>query len=257
MDGTFQAIIQTGNLGGLDLQNKTKDMIHFTRLAAMIAMGFVLSGFSYCANAQDEKPKKVAIFLYPGVEVLDFAGPSEVFAASGFDTYTVSADGKDVLSQGFITVRPQYSLENAPVPDIVVFPGGGAGAPSKNPVLLEWVRKLHERGSILMSVCTGAQILAKAGLLDNKNVTTWHGFIPDLQTMLPNSVVLANTRYVDNGNIITTAGVSAGIDGALYLVSRLNGMEAAKKTAYYMEYVNWDPAAGRVDVVAEKAKNKP
>ena len=111
-------------------------MIHFTRLAGMIAMGIFLTVFNNCVNAQDEKPKKVAIFLYPGVEVLDFAGPSEVFAASGFDTYTVSADGNDILSQGFITVlRPLYSLENAPVPDIVVFPGGSAGAPSKNPLI--------------------------------------------------------------------------------------------------------------------------
>jgi transcriptional regulator GlxA family with amidase domain len=230
-------------------------MLHFLKSVRKLIMSFMLIGTIYSSQAQKEAPKKVAIFLYPGVEILDFAGPSEVFAASGFETFTMSAEGKDILSQGFITVRPQYSLENAPTPDIVVFPGGGATAPSKDPRILAWIRHLHEHGAILMSVCTGAQILAKAGLLDNKNVTTWHGFIKDLQVMLPTSVVLNNTRFVDNGNIITTAGVSAGIDGALYLVSRLNGMEAAKNAAYYMEYEKWDPTAGRVDIKTEKAKS--
>jgi transcriptional regulator GlxA family with amidase domain len=213
---------------------------------------------AYGVRAQkDSNPKKVAIFLYKGAEILDLAGPSEVFAASGFDTYTISVDGNEILSQGFITIKPQYSLENAPIPDIVVFPGGGATAPANDPRVMQWVKKLHDRGSILMSVCTGAQILAKAGYLDNKNITTWHGYIKDLQKLVPTAVVLGNTRFVDNGNIITTAGVSAGIDGALYLVSRLNGMEAAKQTAYYMEYDKWDPRAGRVDVKMEGVYEKP
>ena len=230
-------------------------MLHLTKPFTQLVMSFILMGtFSYL-KAQNETSKKVAIFLYPGVEILDFAGPSEVFAASGYETFTMSADGKEILSQGFITVKPQYSLENAPIPDIVVFPGGGAGAPSRDTRILNWAKKLHERGSILMSVCTGAQILAKAGLLDDKNVTTWHGFVKELQAMLPNSVVLTDTRYVDNGNIITTAGVSAGIDGALYLVARLNGMQVAKETAHYMEYDKWDPKAGRVDVKPDNAKN--
>ncbi len=205
----------------------------------------------------DIAPKKVAIFLYKGAEILDLAGPSEVFAAAGFDTYTMSVDGNEILSQGFITIKPQYSLENVPVPDIVVFPGGDATASANDPRVMEWVKKLHDRGSILMSVCTGAQILARAGYLDNKNITTWHGYIKDLQKLVPTAVVLGNTRYVDNGNIITTAGVSAGIDGALHLVSRLNGMEAARQTAYYMEYDKWDPKAGRVDVKIEGVYVKP
>lgn len=217
---------------------------------AFFILLFISTAYSLEAQ-QNPAPKKVAIFLYKGAEILDLAGPSEVFAASGFDTYTMSVDGKEVLSQGFITIKPQYSLENAPIPDIVVFPGGGATVPANDARVMEWVKKLHDRGSILMSVCTGAQILARAGYLDNKNITTWHGYIKDLQKLVPTAVVLGNTRYVDNGNIITTAGVSAGIDGALYLVSRLNGMEAAKQTAYYMEYDKWDPRAGRVDVRME------
>lgn len=218
----------------------------------------LLTAFAFSAKGQnDPAPKKVAIFLYKGAEILDLAGPAEVFASSGFDTYTMSVDGNEILSQGFITIKPQYSLENAPTPEIVVFPGGGATAPANDPKVMAWVKKLHDHGSILMSVCTGAQILARAGYLDNKNITTWHGYIKDLQKLVPTAVVLGNTRYVDNGNIITTAGVSAGIDGALYLVSRLNGMEAARQTAFYMEYDKWDPKAGRVDVKIEGVYVKP
>jgi transcriptional regulator GlxA family with amidase domain len=229
--------------------NKTiHTMLHIKKLSRKLCISSFLIGAVYCSKAQTDSAKKVAIFLYNGAEVLDFAGPSEVFAASGFQTYIMSIDGKEILSQGFITVKPQYSLENAPIPYIVVFPGGGATSAAKDPRVMEWLKKLYDRGSILMSVCTGAQVLARAGFLDNKNVTTWHGYIKELQLLVPSSVVLGNTRFVDNGNIITTAGVSAGIDGALYLVSRLNGMEAAKQTAYYMEYDKWDPKAGRVDV---------
>ena len=224
-------------------------MILLKKINSRLFFVLLLTATTFVSKAQtDSTPKKVAIFLYEGAETLDFAGPAEVFASSGFDTYTMSVDGKEILSKGFITIKPQYSLENAPIPDIVVFPGGGATAPANNPRVIAWVKKLYDRGSILMSVCTGAQILARAGYLDNKNITTWHGYIKDLQKLVPTAVVLDNTRYIDNGNIITTAGVSAGIDGALYLVSRLNGLEAAKQTAYYMEYEKWDPKAGRVDV---------
>ncbi len=199
------------------------------------------------AEAQQKERYSVAIFLYDGVELLDFAGPGEVFSASGFQVYTMSVDGKDILSQGFVTVKPQYSVENAPKPDIVVFPGGGAGAPSRDPRVIDWLKSNVSTGTMAMSVCTGAQILAKAGMLEGYNVTTFHNFIDGLQAMLPNSKVLRDTRFVDNGMVITTAGVSAGIDGALHLVSRIKGLEAAKATAYYMEYDKWKPEEGRID----------
>jgi putative intracellular protease/amidase len=200
------------------------------------------------AAAQQKQNLNVAIFLYDRVELLDFAGPGEVFASTaGFHVYTVSADGKDILSQGFVTVKPQYAIDNAPSPDIIVFPGGNASAVQKDKRVLDWVNKHIESGNTVMSVCSGAGILAKAGLLEGLNVTTHHGFIPGLQTMLPNSKVLSETRFVDNGNIITTAGVSAGIDGALHMVARIKGTDVADATAWYMEYENWDKKEGKVD----------
>ena|SRR5688572_3582563 len=199
------------------------------------------------AQKKPAEPKNVAIFLYQGVELLDFAGPGEVFSAADFNTYTMSVDGKALTSQGFVKIQPEFSIETAPAPDIVVFPGGSAGPTSEDPKVMEWIKKLNSRGSFFMSVCTGAFILAKAGLLDNKRVTTYWGSTKSLGKTLPTSTVMENTRFVDNGTIITTAGVSAGIDGALHLVSRIKGLEAAKKTAHYMEYEKWNPEEGVVD----------
>jgi putative intracellular protease/amidase/Tfp pilus assembly protein PilF len=199
------------------------------------------------AEAQQKEKYTVAIFLYNGVELLDFAGPGEVFSASGFRVYTLSVDGNEILSQGFVTVNPQYSVDNAPKPDVVVFPGGGADAPSKDPRVMEWLKSNVATGTMAMSVCTGAAILARAGMLEGYNVTTFHNYIDGLQALLPNSKVLRDTRFVDNGVVVTTAGVSAGIDGALHLVARIKGIEAAKETARYMEYDKWKPNEGRVD----------
>jgi transcriptional regulator GlxA family with amidase domain len=204
-----------------------------------------------CSIAHGQKSTyNVAIFLYQGVELLDFAGPTEVFSAtSGFKVYTVSVDGQDILSQGLVTVKPQFSIDNAPVPDIIVFPGGSSGASSKNEKVIQWAQSAIKDNRSVMSVCTGAFILARAGLLDGKNITTHHGSLESLQQLLPSATVLADTRFVDNDRIITTAGVSAGIDGALHMVARIKGLEVAKATARYMEYDKWHPEEGKIATV--------
>ncbi|HEY6978538.1 MAG TPA: DJ-1/PfpI family protein [Chitinophagaceae bacterium] len=223
-------------------------MKHFMRELARLLLSTTTLMFAVSAHAQQKQDYNVAIFLYNNVELLDFAGPGEVFASTrGFHVYTVSADGKEILSQGFVTVKPEYSIDNSPTPDIIVFPGGNTSAVQKDKRVLDWVKKSVADGNTAMSVCSGAGILAKAGLLEGLNVTTHHGFIPGLQEMLPNSKVLEKTRFVDNGNIITTAGVSAGIDGALHMVARIKGLDVADATAWYMEYEKWDHTEGKVD----------
>ena len=215
-------------------------------IQGLLVTSLFISGCS-SALAQQKGNYNVAIFLYQNIELLDFAGPTEVFAATqGFKVYTVSVDGKDILSQGMLTVRPEYAIENAPVPDIIVFPGGNAGPSSRDTKVIEWAKGRLAGGSTLMSVCTGAFILGRAGMLDDLNVTTHFGSINSLQELVPTSKVLEHTRFVDNGNIITTAGVSAGIDGALHLVARIKGVEVAKATAHYMEYDKWNPEDGKV-----------
>lgn len=182
--------------------------------------------------------KTIAFYLQDGVEVLDFAGPMEVFAYSGYEVFTVSEHKKPIQSQGILTVLPDYSIEDAPKADILAFFGGNAQKAYKNTKVVEWVRK-QTNIQYHFSVCTGAFVLAEAGILDGQVATTFHNALQGLRENYPKVDVRSNVRFVDNGNVITTAGISAGIDGALHLVAKLQGINVAKRTAYYMEYDNW------------------
>ncbi|MGA0558834.1 DJ-1/PfpI family protein [Larkinella sp. VNQ87] len=203
------------------------------------------------------KKRNVAIFIHDGVEILDFAGPSEVFASTkGFNVYTVSLTKEPIISQGFVKITPTYSLTDCPKPDILVIPGGKTGPFLTNEPLIDWIKNTAPQTEITLSVCTGAGLLAKAGLLDGKQATTFHSYIETLQRATPKAEILANTRFVDNGQIITTAGVSAGIDGALHVVSKLMGQAVATQTARYMEYDKWKPGEGLIVKPKVAAENK-
>lgn len=198
-------------------------------------------------NQKKVGKRNVAIFIHNGVEVLDFSGPSEVFASTeGFTVYTVALTKEPIVSQGFIKIIPNYSLGDCPKPDIVVLPGGKTGPFLENKPLISWIKASAQDAEIMLSVCTGAGLLAKAGLLDGKQATTFHNYIDKLQSATPKAKILRHTRFVDNGQIITTAGVSAGIDGALHVVAKLKGLAVATQTARYMEYDKWEPNEGLV-----------
>lgn len=184
---------------------------------------------------------KVAILVYEGVELLDFAGPGEVFAATeGFSVYTVGVEEKPVISQRFLTLIPAYTLDNCPSPDVLVIPGGELEYLLDYKPLLQWIRALSIKARHLLSVCTGAGLLASAGLLHERKATTFSGYKERLQELAPTANILQDARLADNGQIITTAGVSAGIDGALHLLARLKGVQTAQSTARYMEYSGWE-----------------
>ena len=199
------------------------------------------------AVAERVGPRQVAILVYEGVELLDFAGPGEVFAAAGHDgdfaVYTVGETVAPVLSQRFVTVTPRYSIAEAPRPDVLVIPGGAASNLMSEP-MLAWIRATAKDAEVVLSVCNGALVLAKAGLLDGLGATTHHGSLDALRRMAPKTTVHADRRFVDNGKVVTAAGVSAGIDAALHVVHRLSGDEAARATARYMEYT-WQEGADR------------
>lgn len=194
-----------------------------------------------------ERIRNVAILVWDGVELLDFAGPGEVFAAAqvgedaAFKVFTVAPTPSQVTSQGFLKITPNYSIDNCPEPQILIIPGGNSGELTRNKKLVDWVRETSNKTEMVLSVCTGAFVLAEAGLLDDIEATTWHGAIDDLRRRAPRTKVHADRRFVDSGDIITAAGVSAGIDGALHALSRLTGPDVAAKTARYMEY-NWQPS---------------
>jgi transcriptional regulator GlxA family with amidase domain len=186
------------------------------------------------------KRLKVAVLLYEGVEEIDYAGPIEVFGASGFDVFTVAQTKSPITSVYGLQLLPDHDFSDAPSADVLLVPGGGINLAWKNPILLTWIRQRSTDAKIVMSVCSGAFILGKAGLLDGLPSTTTSSMRDQLAKNFPGTQVRAK-RYVDAGKIITTAGISAGIDGALYLVARELGERAAQATARYMEY-DWKPS---------------
>jgi transcriptional regulator GlxA family with amidase domain len=194
--------------------------------------------------------RNVAIVLFDEVEVLDFAGPFEVFSVCGrergeqpFNVYTVAEAARPVLARGGLSVNPHFTLADCPPPDIVLTPGGyGTRAQMRNPALLGWLKEVHARAELTLSVCTGALVLGSAGLLDGLKATTYHTAFDLLRGAAPAAEVIAGARWIDNGQVITSAGVSAGIDMALHVVERLLGKAAADETAAYMEYDTWPRA---------------
>jgi len=188
----------------------------------------------------------IAFYLQDGVEVLDFAGPLEVFTASGFNVFIVSKTTDPIISQRVLKIIPDYSIKNAPKADILAFFGGNSGVVSQDKDVINWVIGQKDSVDYLFSVCTGAFILGEAGILDNQTVTTFHESIENLRRSFPKAKVMSDVRFVDNGRVITTAGISAGIDGALHLVQKILGKERAKQTSIYMEYDKWVPNDGLI-----------
>src|ERR687897_717395 len=142
-----------------------------------------------------------------------------------------------VSRRGGLPVRPNPPLDDHPPLDLVVIPGGyGTRREQENPVILDWIARQRRTGALTTSVCTGAFLLGAAGLLDGLRATTHWTTIDGLRTQLLTTDVLANARVVDEGELITSAGVSAGIDMALHIVRRLHGDEVARRTAQDMEY---------------------
>ena len=188
--------------------------------------------------------KNIAILLFDDVEVLDFAGPFEVFAVTdelrGNDTFNVFAFAENVgtiRTRNGLKVIPHFSREDCPQPQVLIIPGGfGTRALLHKPALLEWIQKRAAKAELTMSVCTGALVLAKAGLLDGLRATTHYKRLDLLRELAPHTEIVDTERFVDNGRIITAAGISAGIDASLHVVERLLGREAAEETARHMEY---------------------
>jgi transcriptional regulator GlxA family with amidase domain len=188
--------------------------------------------------------RTVAILLFNEIEVLDFAGPFEVFAVTNelsgdqfFRVVTVAADKKAIRARNGLSVNPDHAFVDAPKPDILIVPGGfGTRALLKDPVVLDWIKAINATAEIVASVCTGSVVLGRAGLLDGLRATTHHECFDLLREHAPRTTVIETERFIDNGRILTAAGISAGIDMSLHLVARLHGAAVAEKSARYMEY---------------------
>lgn len=203
-------------------------------------------GMKLVEKNQQALDKKITVcfYLYDGVEILDFAGPMEVFSYAGFKIITVAKTKAPLLSQGILKIIPDYSIKDAPQTDIFAVFGGSDDVATNDPEVISWIKSRGGATKNYFSVCTGAFILGKAGLLDQLTVTTFYNSITNLPKAVPKAKVLQNVRYIDNGRVITTAGISAGIDGALHLVSKLKGQEVAEAVAKQIEYDKYVPEQG-------------
>jgi transcriptional regulator GlxA family with amidase domain len=194
---------------------------------------------------------KIGILLFDDVEVLDFAGPFEVFSVTAwldqtasssplekpFIVKTISEDGSLVNARNGLRVQPDYSFVDAPRFDILIVPGGiGTRREINNDNMIKWILDQKAHVQFMTSVCTGALLLAKAGLLNHKKATTHWGSYDRLQNEFPDVIVERNVKFVDEGNILTSGGISAGINLSFHLVKRLLGKEIAQQTAKHMEY---------------------
>ena len=186
------------------------------------------------------KIDSVAILIFDGVQIIDYSGPYEVFGQAGFRVFTVAASAEPITTNMGMKVTPTYTLDNAPEARVLVVPGGGVDASAKDPRVIAWLRARSEKVENLLTVCNGAFILAETGLLDGLTATTFYDLIPELREVAPKTRIVADQRFVDNGKIITTAGLSSGIDGSLHVIERLRGKGKAQQVALNMEY-DWRP----------------
>jgi len=191
----------------------------------------------------------VGIYIYDEVEVLDFAGPYEVFSTAArvyqrqnrdrpklFDVITIAEQKGMIKVRGGLLVQPGFDIAQHPPLDVLIVPGGVVTAELQRETVIGWIAGMAAPARMTASVCTGAFLLAKTGLLNGKQATTHWEDIDDLRAMFPDLDVQEGTRWVDNGKIITSAGISAGIDMSLHLLARLESESLAIKTARQMEF---------------------
>ncbi|KZE78249.1 DJ-1/PfpI family protein [Myroides marinus] len=196
------------------------------------------------------RPLNVAFIIFNQVEVLDLNGPLDVFVKANilhpntYNHYLVAATKDIVKTESDTThILPQYSFADCPTPDIIVLPGANPDIvmnylqnESFQNTYTKWIIAQHSAGAMLFTVCTGSLLLSNTHLFDHLDITTHFMAIETLQQAIPTAKVITGVRYVDQGNVLTTAGITAGIDGALYLVSKQLGEEIGKTISQLFEY---------------------
>ncbi len=194
--------------------------------------------------------RNIAILIFDDVELLDFSGPLEVFSVAGrlhrpkaFSVYTVAEGPGPITTRDGLSVNPNHTISDCPQPDILLVPGGlGARREMNNQTLIGWIKDCFLGAELVLSVCTGALLLAKAGMLEGLEATTHHDALDLLQEVAPKTRIRTDKRFVDNGRIVLSAGISAGIDASLHVVAKLLGEAQALETAQHMEY-DWNPVS--------------
>lgn len=212
-------------------------------IAAPILLAAIAGAAHGAHDAHGPTVTNVGILLFDGVQIIDFAAPYEVFGQAGFGVATVSEDGKPVTTAMGLKVTPDHAFADAPPFDVLLVPGGDVDDAAGSEVVKRFVRERSGAADQVLSVCTGSHILAASGLLDGLQATTFHRAIDGLARDYPKVKVIRGVRWADNGKIVTSAGLSSGIDAALHIVAKLRGVDAARSTALHLEY-DWQPNGG-------------
>jgi transcriptional regulator GlxA family with amidase domain/YHS domain-containing protein len=213
-------------------------------LALLLLISWLRPAQAQTSPANGPQRLNVAFVVFPGMEALDMTGPLDVLVNAsnltngGYHCYTVAlTDSLLATDRGGLRLKPDYTFATAPRPDLVVVPGGpGVARCQQNPAFVAQFKALSGRATQTMSVCTGALLLAKAGVLDGHRATTHQGSTDELARQFPRVQVVRDVRYVVDGPVLTTAGVTAGIDGAFYLVEHYSGATVAEVVASTMQY---------------------
>jgi len=194
-----------------------------------------------CADGLAQRPQ-VAVLLFDGVEIIDFSAPYEVFGQAGFRVFTVAEEKRAIVTAMNLNVLPDYSLSEAPRANVLVIPGGRVPhvLPRSDPKI-QWLLAHADSAQWVLSVCNGAFVPASAGLLDGRRATTTAGMVDHLTMASANLIPVGDKRFVADGKFVTSGGLSAGLDGALYVVSQMLGEGRAREIANNMEY-HWDPS---------------
>ncbi|KAF7599984.1 MAG: thiamine biosynthesis protein ThiJ [Candidatus Dactylopiibacterium carminicum] len=191
---------------------------------------------------------RIGIYVFDQVEVLDFAGPYEVFTTASrvhgrkhpgaplFEVLTIAARSEAVRARAGLPVLPDAGIDDHPPLDVLIVPGGVVTEELARVEVIAWIARQAHQVRILASVCTGAFLLAEAGVLEGLAATTHWEDVADLRAMFPGLDVREGLRWVDQGHVVSSAGISAGIDMSLHLVERLAGRELAERTARQLEF---------------------
>jgi transcriptional regulator GlxA family with amidase domain len=201
------------------------------------------------SNSLAAMTRNVGIYIFDEIEVLDLGGPFEVFStasrmksrlqpgtAKPFEVFTIADAIRPVRARGGLMLQPNFDITNHPAIDVFIIPGGVVTADLEREPIIEWIARSAAKSELTASVCTGAFLLGKAGLLRGKTATTHWEDIDDFRAMFPDIPIQGDKRWIDAGKIVTSAGISAGLDMSLHLVARLESEELAVRTARQMDY---------------------
>jgi len=188
--------------------------------------------------------RNVGILIFDDAEVLDFAGPFEVFAITAeinnydlFNVFTVASSPRPVRAVNGLSVNPTYDFTNVPHIDILIVSGGGGTRKvMKDEAVLNWVRQAHEAAELTLCICSGSRIFGALGLLAGKPYATHHEVYDHMREIAPDGIPQPTKRFVNAGKLYTSGGISAGIDLSFHVVEQLHGKNTARRTAEYMEY---------------------